>query len=118
MTTDNKTITQPKKKLPPARTPEAQENRMISLSMDLAEQQLLDGSASSQIITHFLKLASTKEQIEKEILEQQKELISAKTEAIKAHGRVEELYAKALTAMRRYSGQTNPSDDSWDDDEN
>ena len=105
MPKQTKTLQQQRMKLPPARTPEAQENRMMLLAMDLAERQLRDGSASSQVISHFLKLASSKEQLEKSILEKQKELISAKTEEIKSHKRVEELYAEALTAMRRYSGQ-------------
>lgn len=88
----------------PATTPEARENQMISLAVDLAEKQLMEGTASSQVITHFLKLGSTKERIEKEILEKQKELISAKTDAIQSAKRVEELYSNAIEAMKRYSG--------------
>lgn len=68
-----------RKKMRPALTPEARENQMISLAVDLAEKQLMEGTASSQVITHYLKLGSTKERIEKEILEKQKELIDAKT---------------------------------------
>ena len=94
------------KKIRPALTPEARENQMISLAVDLAEKQLQEGTASSQVITHYLKLGSTKERIEKEILEKQKELISAKTEALKSSERIEELYKEAISAMRRYSGQT------------
>ena len=95
----------------PARTPEARENQMIALAVDLAEQQLRAGTASSQVITHYLKLGSTKERIEKEILEQQRDLISAKTEALKSQKRVEELYSDALEAMRSYSGRRSESDD-------
>lgn len=91
----------------PALTPEAREGQMISLAEQLAERQLRDGTASSQVITHYLKRGSTKERIEREILEKQKELITAKTEALKAAKRVEELYANAITAMRRYSGAGN-----------
>lgn len=89
----------------PALTPEARENQMIALAVDLAEKQLQEGTASSQVITHYLKLGSTKERIEKEILEKQKELISAKTEQIQSAKRIEELYTNALNAMRNYSGQ-------------
>lgn len=103
------------RKLPPAKTPEARENQMISLAVTLAEKQLMNGSASSQVITHFLKLGSTKERIEKEILEKQKELITAKTEALQSHKRIEELYGDALNAMRRYSGGEKLNDE--DDDE-
>ena len=99
-----------KPKMRPALTPEARENQMISLAVDLAEQQLRDGTASSQVITHYLKLGSTKERIEKEILEKQKELISAKTEALQSQKRVEELYAEALSAMRNYNGQGEPDE--------
>lgn len=95
----------------PALTPEARENQLISLAVDLAEKQLLEGTASSQVITHYLKLGSTKEKIEKEILEKQKELISAKTQSLKSAARVEELYAEAINAMRRYSGQGDINDE-------
>ena len=90
---------------------------MIALAVDLAEQQLLDGTASSQVITHYLKLGTTKERIEKEILEKQKELITAKTESLQSAKRTEELYKTALNAMRRYSGQITSDDDEDDDDE-
>lgn len=85
-------------------TPEAQENLMISLAMDLAEQQLRDGTASSQIITELIKRGSTKAKIEKELLEKQRDLAAAKAEAIKERGRLEELLEEATKAMRRYSG--------------
>ena len=88
----------------PALTPEARENQLISLAVDLAEQQLREGTASSQVITHYLKLGSTKERIEKEILEKQKELISAKTENLKSQKKMDELYAEAIKAMKTYSG--------------
>ena len=89
----------------PAFSPEARENQMISLAVDLAERQLVEGTASSQVITHYLKLGSTKERIEKEILEKQKELIEAKTQTLQSAQRVEELYSNALNAMKKYSGQ-------------
>ena len=95
----------------PALTPEARENQLISLAVDLAEKQLKEGTASSQVITHYLKLGSTKEKIEKEILEKKKDLISAKTEAMKSAKRVEELYADAINAMRMYSGHGEPDED-------
>lgn len=95
-----------KEKIRPALTPEARENQLIALAVDLAEKQLIEGTASSQVITHYLKLGSTKEKIEKEILEQQKELISAKTQSLKSMARVEELYSEAISAMKRYSGQS------------
>ena len=100
-----KTTSKPNlKKSRPALTPESRENQMIALAVDLAEQQLRDGTASSQVITHYLKLGSTKERIEKEILQKQKELIAAKTDAIKSAKQVEELYTQALDAMRLYGG--------------
>lgn len=91
-------------------TPEARENQLIALAIDLAEQQLRDGTASSQVITHYLKLGSTKDRLEKEILAKQKDLLEAKTEAIKSQQRVEELYSNALQAMRIYSGQVDYGD--------
>lgn len=85
-------------------TPEARENQMISLAMDLAEQQLRDGTASSQLITEFVKRGSTKARIEKELLEKQRDLAAAKADAIKAADRLEELMKEATKAMRRYQG--------------
>lgn len=83
---------------------------MISLAIDLAEQQLRDGTASSQVITHYLKLGSTKERIEKEILERQKDLIEAKTQSLQSAKRIEELYADAINAMRSYAGGSDKDD--------
>lgn len=94
----------------PALTPEARENQLIHYAINLAEKQLLDGTASSQVITHYLKLGTMKERIEREILEKEKDLITAKTEALKSQKRVEELYANALAAMRNYNGQGDPDE--------
>ena len=99
------------KKIRPALTPEARENQLIYLATDLAEQQLRDGTASSQVITHYLKLGSSKDRLEREILEKQKELVTAKTEAIQSAKRVEDLYVNAIAAMRRYSGNGGADDD-------
>lgn len=95
-----------KRKRAPAKTLEARENQLISLAVDLAEKQLSEGTASAQVITHYLKLGSTKERTEKEILEKQCELLSAKTEALKSAKTTEELYANALNAMRKYTGSS------------
>ena len=105
------------KKIRPATTPEARENQLIALAVDLAEKQLIEGTASSQVITHYLKLGSTKERIEREILEKQKALIEAKTENLQSAKRIEELYTNAINAMKNYSGQNNSSeeDDEYED---
>lgn len=102
--------TRQKRRRPPGTTPEARENQLVSLAVDLAEKQLAEGTASSQVITHYLKLGSTREKIEKEILENQRDLIQAKTEAIQSSKRVEELYKNALEAMRSYSGKDDDKD--------
>lgn len=88
----------------PALTPEARENQLIARAVDLAEQQLINGTASSQVITHFLKMGSTKEKLEKEMMAEQKKLLEAKTEALQSQKQVEILYKEALNAMRTYSG--------------
>lgn len=93
-----------KKRRPPARTPEEQEKQMISMAMDLAEKQLSEGTASAQVITHFLKLATTKEILEKEKLEKENELLTAKAESLQSQKKIEELYEQAISAMRTYSG--------------
>ena len=92
------------KTIRPALTPEGRENQMISLAVDLAEKQLIEGTASSQVITHYLKLGSTKERLEKEKLEEENKLLKARTKALQSSDRVEELYKNAIEAMKRYSG--------------
>ena len=92
-------------------TPEAVENRMVTLAIAQAERQLKNGTASSQIITHYLKLASPNAKLEREILENQSQLIAAKTKAINAAEKNEELYKEAMAAMRMYSGADTSSND-------
>lgn len=86
-------------------SPEAQESRMISLAMDLAEEKLRDGSAPASLIIEIVKRGSTKARLEQELLARQTELAAAKAEAIKSAARMEELYEKAMSAMKRYGGQ-------------
>ena len=97
-------------KIRPALTPEARENQLISMAYDLVEKRLLEGTASSQETTHFLKLGSTKERKEKEKLQEEITLLKAKTENLKSAQRIEELYAEAITAMRNYSGNGDPDE--------
>lgn len=89
-------------KLPPARTPEAQENRMISLAMDLAEKQLQEGTASSQVITHYLKLGSSRERLERELMKRQIDHVEAKTEALHTMQEQDTLYLEAIEALKAY----------------
>jgi len=95
----------------PMLSPEARENRCIALATDLAEQQLRDGSASSQVITHYLKLGTSKYQLELEKQRYENEMIQAKTENLKGLKNQEELLEKALKAFRGYSGQEVEEDD-------
>ena len=105
------TKTNKKKRLRPTLTPEAQENRMISLAVDLAEKKLLDGTAPSTVIVHYLKLGSMKEQLELEKLKKENELLHAKTEALQSMQVTEELYKNAIDVMRTYSGAGGSSDE-------
>lgn len=95
----------PTRKRPPARTPEERENQMINMAVDLAEKQLREGTASSQVITHYLKLGTTRERLEREMLKKQMENLAAKTEAITSAKRIEELYTDAIKAMKEYGGE-------------
>ena len=95
----------PKRKMRPALNPEARENQMIALAMDLVEQRLLDGTATSQETTFFLKLGSSKERREREKLEEEITLLKAKTENLQSMKRSEELMQEAITAFRTYAGQ-------------
>ncbi len=99
-----------RKKMRPALTPEARENQMISLAVDLAEQQLRDGTASSQVITHFLKLGTTKAELEKEKLKEENKLLRARTESLESAKDTKILYEEALKAMRNYAGNGDPDE--------
>ena len=100
----------------PAISPEIREQRMIDLALDRAEQQLRDGTASAQVITHFLKLATEKERLEREKLESEAALKRAQVEAIKAEKESSELYAEAIAAMKLYSGNSEEYDFEYEDE--
>jgi hypothetical protein len=91
-------------KLRPALSPDAREGQMAALAMDLVEQRLRDGTASSQETTHFLKLVSSKARLEQERLKLENELVAAKTKALANAEEIKVLYEEALKAMRRYGG--------------
>src|SRR4051812_22309374 len=105
---------------PPAIGLDARERQMSSLAVELAEKQLREGTASSQVITHYLKLASSTERLNQEKMQLEKDLLAAKAEQFASQKRVEELYSKALNAMRTYAGEDPLTIESRDDsmDEN
>jgi hypothetical protein len=94
----------------PATSVEARENQLISLAVDLAEKQLSEGIASAQVITHYLRLGTTRERLEKEKLTKENVLLEARAEALQSAKRIEELYEKALKAMRSYGGSEEDSE--------
>jgi hypothetical protein len=98
----------------PAETPDERENKMIALAVELAETQLRNGTASAQVISHYIKLGSSRERLEQLRLEQDILKMKAQQDALAAAGRIEEMYTKALDAMRTYQG--NPPDPRSDHD--
>ena len=99
---------------PPARTPEERENQLIAAAFDLAEKKILDGSASSTLITYVLKLGNEKERLERDILASQRKLMDAKTENLASSKRIEELYNDAINAMKHYNGSDYHADEDQD----
>jgi hypothetical protein len=99
----------------PATTLENRENQLVSLAVDLAEKQLVEGTASAQVISHYLKLGSTREQLEQDRLLNENELLRAKVENMASAKRVEELYEAALNAMKTYAGQELDRYDEYED---
>lgn len=95
---------------PPATTPESRENQLIALAVDLAERQMQEGKASSQVITHYLKLGSTREKLEQERLKHENNLLEAKRDSLASAGKVEELYRNAVNAFRSYVGNSDPDE--------
>lgn len=98
---------------PPATTPETREHQVIAAAYDLAEKQIRDGTASAQVITHFLKAGTERDRLEREKLRGENSLMKARIEQIQSQSKMEELYASALAAMSSYQG--NASTDDIDD---
>lgn len=95
---------------PPGKTIRARENQIISLAYDLIEQRIKNGTATSQEVTTLIKMGSSIAQLEKAKLEKENLLLQAKTEQIESQKRIEELYTRALEAMKRYSGNGSKDD--------
>lgn len=106
----NSNASEPSKR-PPATTPEGRENQLVSMAVDLAEKQIREGTASAQVISHYLKLGSSREKLEQQRLSMENVVLQAKAEQLASQKRVEELYADALSAMRQYTGQDEVLDD-------
>ena len=95
----------------PALTPEARENQLVDLAVGLAEKQLREGTASSQVITHYLKLGSMREKLERERLVEENKLLQAKTRALEDQKDLKEMYMAAIKAMQTYGGYGDPDED-------
>lgn len=95
----------------PAYSPERRENQLVSLAVDLAEKQLRDGTATSQVITHYLKLGTQQNKLEVEKLQRENELLTAKTENMKSMTHLEDMFNAAMKAMTSYSGEADPDGD-------
>lgn len=87
-----------------ASTPEGRENQLVNLAVDLAERQLREGTASAQVLSHYLKAGSSREYLEKQRIAMDVELMKAKQEQLASMARIEELYSDAIGAMRAYQG--------------
>lgn len=110
-----KDTTKSSRKRPPGRNPEESDMRCIALATNLAEEQLEKGTASSQVITHYLKLGSSRAQLETERLKLENELLKAKTESLRSQKRTEELFADAISAFKKYQGVDEPESDVYDE---
>lgn len=110
MTKVTVTTSKSSKKIRPALDPEARQKQLEALAFNLAEQQLIDGTASSQIITHFLKCATVKAELEKEKLRKENTLLEAKAIAIESQKHSEEMFAEAIKAMKNYTGNGDPDE--------
>lgn len=98
----------------PGQTLEARENQLILLATNLAEEQLRNGTASSQVISHYLRLGTTRERLEQERLRNENALARAKTEKIQSDRHLEELFEEVTGAMRAYRGEEDYDEDGYD----
>lgn len=94
----------PTRKVKPATTPESREAQLVNAAINLAEKQLLDGTASAAVITHYLKIATKREVMEREILGKQAKLLEAKANSIESSKDTKEMYEKAIESMKKYAG--------------
>jgi hypothetical protein len=92
----------------------AREDQLIALAVDAAEEQLRNGTASNAVITHYLKLATTREQLEQKMLAEKVQLVSAQAESVRSAAKVESIYKEALDAMRLYNGQAQPEEEYYE----
>lgn len=99
------------RKMKPAATVEGRENQLTALAMDLVEERLRNGTATSAETVHFLKLGSTEARLKKEILREEKKLVTAKAEALESQKKSEELFAEAIKAFKEYSGEADEDRD-------
>lgn len=104
MTSNSKDGDTTRSKRPPAKTPEARERQLVNLAVDVAERQMLDGTVSAAVLTHYLKMASAREEKERLKLDLENKLLAAKTEAIGSQVRSEELQKEAIAAFQSYKG--------------
>lgn len=102
------------RRLPAATTPEARENQLIALAYDRAEQQIADGTASAQVLAHFLKLGSSRERLEQKRIDREILLADSKIEQLASSKRIEELYGEAMDALRGYQGKDNAPESNGD----
>lgn len=96
---------------PPGKTPEDRENQLISLAVDVAEQQMRDGTVSAQVLAHYLKLGSSRERLDQEKLQLEKKLLEARTEQIASEKNLEFLFKDAISAITQYQGRSTPKED-------
>ena len=98
---------------PPPSTPEQAETQLVGLAYELAEKQLREGSASPSVVTHLLKLGSTRAQYELEKMQNENLLLAARTESIEMQARLEEKHQAVLDAIRHYTGSDSDDDDDY-----
>ena len=103
------------RKIRPATTLEGRENQLVSLASDLAEKQMREGTAAAAVITHYLKLGTTREKLEQERLQNENLLLSAKVDQIKSAAAQEAVYRDALAAMKKYTGNSSYEEEELED---
>jgi hypothetical protein len=106
-----------KRRQAPGMTIQSREDQIIRLAYDLVEERILKKTATSQEVTEFIRLGSTKAQLERERLKQENALLVAKTQSLESQKRIEEMYAKAMKSFKKYSGQSDDEEVFEDEDD-
>lgn len=80
------------------------ERENMFLATELAAKQLRDGTAKAQVVTHYLRMSSPREDIERRMMEAKIALLEGQLAACQNDMATQALIIEALESLREYRG--------------